>query len=306
MKAVLCQQARRPRIVERPPPAAPAPGWVRLAVSHVGICGTDYHIFEGKHPFLEYPRVMGHEISATVIEAGDGVTLLAVGTPVIVNPYLSCGTCVACRQGQAELLHQSRCSASIPTAPSARKSRFPPAISIRGGIEPGGGGNRRIPGDRRACRAPRWRLPGARAGHRRRTDRPRGGDLLAHRRASGDACSTPAPSGWRWPRSASASHPASLPGTTTRRGGEGEDRWRRLRRRLRCHGLRPLDGKILQLRRPWRRAGSGQRRQGRHPLFRPGIPQARNDAGRQPQRDAASISSMWRPRSPTASCRSTN
>ncbi|MBY3179344.1 zinc-binding alcohol dehydrogenase family protein [Rhizobium leguminosarum] len=99
MKAVLCREPGVLDIVERPSPAAPAAGWVRLAVSHVGICGTDYHIFEGKHPFLEYPRVMGHEISATVLEAGDGVTI-AVGTPVIVNPYLSCGQCIACRQGK--------------------------------------------------------------------------------------------------------------------------------------------------------------------------------------------------------------
>lgn len=97
MKAVLCQKPGVLETVERPSPGTPAPGWVRLAVSHVGICGTDYHIFEGKHPFLEYPRVMGHEISATVLEAGDGVAM-AVGTPVIVNPYLSCGTCVACRK----------------------------------------------------------------------------------------------------------------------------------------------------------------------------------------------------------------
>jgi 2-desacetyl-2-hydroxyethyl bacteriochlorophyllide A dehydrogenase len=97
MKAVLCQQPGVLEMVERPSPGTPAPGWVWLAVSHVGICGTDYHIFEGKHPFLEYPRVMGHEISATVVEAGDGVTI-AAGTPVIVNPYLSCGTCVACRR----------------------------------------------------------------------------------------------------------------------------------------------------------------------------------------------------------------
>ncbi len=99
MKAVLCQQPGVLEVVERPSPGAPEAGWVRLAVSHVGICGTDYHIFEGKHPFLEYPRVMGHEISATVVEAGEGVAM-AVGTPVIVNPYLSCGTCVACRQGK--------------------------------------------------------------------------------------------------------------------------------------------------------------------------------------------------------------
>ncbi|WP_064707846.1 zinc-binding alcohol dehydrogenase family protein [Rhizobium bangladeshense] len=99
MKAVVCREPGVLDIIDRPPPAAPAPGWVRLAVSHVGICGTDYHIYEGKHPFLEYPRVMGHEISATVLETGNGVAL-AVGTPVIVNPYLSCGQCVACRQGK--------------------------------------------------------------------------------------------------------------------------------------------------------------------------------------------------------------
>jgi 2-desacetyl-2-hydroxyethyl bacteriochlorophyllide A dehydrogenase len=99
MKAVLCQEPGVLELVERAPPGAPSPGWVRLAVSHVGICGTDYHIFEGKHPFLEYPRVMGHEISATVLETGDGVTM-AAGTPVIVNPYLSCGTCIACRQNK--------------------------------------------------------------------------------------------------------------------------------------------------------------------------------------------------------------
>lgn len=100
MKAVLCREPGILDLVERTSPEKPAPGWVRLGVSHVGICGTDYHIFEGKHPFLEYPRVMGHEISATVLEAGDGVAM-AAGTPVIVNPYLSCGTCVACRQGKA-------------------------------------------------------------------------------------------------------------------------------------------------------------------------------------------------------------
>src|SRR4029453_18549019 len=96
MKAVLCREPGVLELVERPSPGAPAPGWVRLAVSHVGIFGTDYHIFEGKHRFLEYPRVMGPEISATVIEAGDGVDLPA-GTAVVVNPYIACGKCVACR-----------------------------------------------------------------------------------------------------------------------------------------------------------------------------------------------------------------
>jgi len=95
MRAVVCLEPGRLDMVERPPATGPQ-GWVRLAVSHVGICGTDYHIFEGKHPFLDYPRVMGHEISATVLDPGS--SLFAAGAPVVVNPYISCGTCVACRK----------------------------------------------------------------------------------------------------------------------------------------------------------------------------------------------------------------
>lgn len=99
MRAIVCQQPGRLEIAERPRPSAVPEGWARIAVSHVGICGTDYHIFEGKHPFLEYPRVMGHEVSATVLEA-PGKSGLVAGQPVIVNPYISCGTCIACRKGK--------------------------------------------------------------------------------------------------------------------------------------------------------------------------------------------------------------
>lgn len=97
MKAVVCSEPGRLELIERPEPEI-AEGWARLAVSHVGICGTDYHIFQGKHPFLDYPRVMGHEISATVLDGG--VAGLAAGSPVIVNPYIACGHCVACRNGK--------------------------------------------------------------------------------------------------------------------------------------------------------------------------------------------------------------
>ena len=42
---------------------------------------------------------MGHEVSGTVVAAGEGAAL-AAGEPVIVNPYLACGRCVACRHGK--------------------------------------------------------------------------------------------------------------------------------------------------------------------------------------------------------------
>ncbi|MER8397036.1 zinc-binding alcohol dehydrogenase family protein [Mesorhizobium sp. M1348] len=99
MKAVVCRSPGELVLEDRPAPGASPAGWALVAVSHVGICGTDYHIFEGKHPFLAYPRIMGHEVSGTVIEVGEDVDL-AVGEAVIVNPYLACGKCIACRQGK--------------------------------------------------------------------------------------------------------------------------------------------------------------------------------------------------------------
>lgn len=99
MRALICNEPGRLALIDRPAPGALQPGQVRLAVSHVGICGTDYHIFEGKHPFLQYPRVMGHEISAHVAEAGPG-SAFRPGELVIVNPYLACGRCIACRKGK--------------------------------------------------------------------------------------------------------------------------------------------------------------------------------------------------------------
>ena len=99
MKTVICVEPGKLEFVERPEPAAPAAGFATVDIKHVGICGTDYHIFEGKHPFLEYPRVMGHELSGVVSAVGEGVAL-RVGTPVVINPYIACGHCVACRKNK--------------------------------------------------------------------------------------------------------------------------------------------------------------------------------------------------------------
>jgi 2-desacetyl-2-hydroxyethyl bacteriochlorophyllide A dehydrogenase len=99
MKAVVCSQPGHLTLTDRPDPPVVEPGSTLVEIAHVGICGTDYHIFEGKHPFLAYPRVMGHEVSARVVEAGAG-SALSPGTPVIVNPYVSCGVCGACRKGK--------------------------------------------------------------------------------------------------------------------------------------------------------------------------------------------------------------
>jgi 2-desacetyl-2-hydroxyethyl bacteriochlorophyllide A dehydrogenase len=98
MRAVICTEPGRLERVERAWPE-PAAGMVAVDVKAVGICGTDFHIYKGVHPFLEYPRVMGHELSGIVAE-GARSAALAPGTPVVINPYFSCGICIGCRKGK--------------------------------------------------------------------------------------------------------------------------------------------------------------------------------------------------------------
>ena len=97
MEALLCSAPGTLELV-RIPSATRAADEVLVRPRRVGICGTDYHIFEGKHPFLAYPRVMGHELAVEVVESGESG--LQVGAIMAVNPYLSCGDCIACRRGK--------------------------------------------------------------------------------------------------------------------------------------------------------------------------------------------------------------
>ncbi len=98
MRAIICREPGRLERIELPRPE-PVPGMVAVDIRAIGICGTDFHIFEGTHPFLAYPRVMGHELSGVVAGGATGPDL-APGTQVVINPYLSCGHCVACRKGK--------------------------------------------------------------------------------------------------------------------------------------------------------------------------------------------------------------
>jgi len=98
MLSVICESPGVLRAQQSDTPVRAA-GEVLLRVSRVGICGTDLHIFTGNQPYLQYPRVMGHEFSGVVVEA-EHDSGFERGDGVYVMPYLSCGHCVACRQGK--------------------------------------------------------------------------------------------------------------------------------------------------------------------------------------------------------------
>jgi 2-desacetyl-2-hydroxyethyl bacteriochlorophyllide A dehydrogenase len=98
MRALLCANPGELRIVERPkPPRGPGQALVRLR--RAGVCGTDLHIFDGTQPYFEYPRIIGHELAGEIAEVGPS-SLFRAGQQVAIMPYLSCGTCVACRRGK--------------------------------------------------------------------------------------------------------------------------------------------------------------------------------------------------------------
>lgn len=84
--------------VRRPKPQM---GEVLIKVAYAGICGTDLMIYLGKHPRAKAPLVMSHEFSGTVEHDPNGT--FQAGTPVTINPLISCGECYACRHGMSHI-----------------------------------------------------------------------------------------------------------------------------------------------------------------------------------------------------------
>ena len=108
MRTIRLEAPGRFASADTTPPPAPGPGEVLVRVLTVGICGTDLHAFEGTQPFFEYPRILGHELAVEVVRAGDGVEGLKPGDRCAVNPYLTCGKCVACLRGRTNCCARMR------------------------------------------------------------------------------------------------------------------------------------------------------------------------------------------------------
>ncbi|MEN3941927.1 zinc-binding alcohol dehydrogenase family protein [Prosthecobacter sp. SYSU 5D2] len=95
-------QLTRPRHFEWIPlseAVAPKPGEALVAIRAIGICGTDISGYLGKMPFIEFPRILGHELGVEVLAVGEQVTHLKPGDRCSVEPYLNCGHCHACKKG---------------------------------------------------------------------------------------------------------------------------------------------------------------------------------------------------------------
>jgi threonine dehydrogenase-like Zn-dependent dehydrogenase len=101
MKALVVDGPGKARVAERPE-ISHGPGEVLLQVRMVGLCGSDLNTFRGHNAMVQFPRVLGHEIAATLLEpatVADGEVLPA-GTHVTLSPYSACGSCPSCRRGR--------------------------------------------------------------------------------------------------------------------------------------------------------------------------------------------------------------
>jgi D-arabinose 1-dehydrogenase-like Zn-dependent alcohol dehydrogenase len=100
MRAVQVPHAKAPfEMIERELPD-PAPGMVRIKVQACGICHGDSVTKDGIFPWVQYPRVPGHEVVGIVDAAGAGVTQWTPGQRVGVGWHGgNCGYCDACRRG---------------------------------------------------------------------------------------------------------------------------------------------------------------------------------------------------------------
>ncbi|BFY97421.1 hypothetical protein BsWGS_00461 [Bradybaena similaris] len=136
--------------IENLPIPEPEENHVQVKMSTVGLCRTDVHLFEeGRVDYLviDKPITIGHEISGTVSKLGPGVTSLAVGDRVAIDPCRPCGYCVQCKKPRTNMCLNMILSgvikidggfATYMTTPAYTCHKLPDNVSLEEGamIEP--------------------------------------------------------------------------------------------------------------------------------------------------------------------------
>ncbi|UOQ86470.1 zinc-binding alcohol dehydrogenase family protein [Gracilibacillus salinarum] len=99
MECIVCDQPNKLVKTSRTAPSKEK-GQAIITIERIGVCGTDFHAYNGNQPFFQYPRVLGHELAGTVEWIDPDVSNIKKGDRVSIIPYLECGTCTACRQNK--------------------------------------------------------------------------------------------------------------------------------------------------------------------------------------------------------------
>lgn len=100
MKATVLRAPGEAAIEHVPGPEIAGDGNILLQVRKIGLCGSDLNSYRGRNPLVTYPRILGHEIAATVAALNPQHPEWQPGSAVTVSPYSSCGRCASCRRGR--------------------------------------------------------------------------------------------------------------------------------------------------------------------------------------------------------------
>ncbi len=97
MKALVCTTPHQFDYTVALMPVA-GEGETLLKIERIGICGTDLHAYEGTQPYFNYPRILGHELAATIVNTN--ANGFNIGDAVTIIPYMYCGACIACKSNK--------------------------------------------------------------------------------------------------------------------------------------------------------------------------------------------------------------
>jgi len=87
---------------------------VVVRIGSCGVCHSDVHLQDGYFDLgggnrldmsrpMQLPRTLGHEIAGTVVAVGPQASGVAIGDKRVVYPWIGCGECTVCTQGQEHL-----------------------------------------------------------------------------------------------------------------------------------------------------------------------------------------------------------
>ena len=102
MKKIIWTGTNKVEIVNEEIPV-PAPGQAVIKIKYAGLCGSDLHVFSGKHPLAQPPMVLGHEAVGTLYAINSDRTDVKVGDIVCTHTVEPCHACEACSTGHENL-----------------------------------------------------------------------------------------------------------------------------------------------------------------------------------------------------------
>jgi len=110
-----------------------------IQITHIGLCGSDVHIYEGKLA-ANYPVILGHEFSGNLAAIkSQKHKSLKVGQKVVAHPLTSCGVCELCITGRENIcaqvkitgVHTAGCFAEYIKVPASKVCPLPEDMDLK-------------------------------------------------------------------------------------------------------------------------------------------------------------------------------